>query len=154
MSKNTSLISLAILCAGLWWATDAAQAQTRKNKSARAQKAKAQPTPTPTPTPTPPTSVAVVPRPINQPNTPPPVSDKPVAYKLKGKVLEIFRKLNYVTVEHENIPGYMEAMAMKFPLKDVRVYNKLKVGDVIEATLWVSQTDGRWWLDDVVIKRK
>ena len=149
MSKNSSLIWLAIVCAGLWWATGDSQAQTRKHKSTRTQKAKAQPTPTPTP----PTPVAVVPRRIGQPDVPPPVSDKPVAYKLKGKVLETFPKLNYVTVEHEDIPGYMEAMAMKFPLKDVGLYNKLKVGDRIEATLWVSQTDGRWWLDDVVVKK-
>ncbi len=154
MLKNSSLVWLVVLCAGLWWITDAAQAQTRKQKSTRTQKAKSQPTPTPTPTPAPTTFGAVVPRPINQPNTPPPVIEKSVTYKLKGKVLEIFRKLNYVTVEHEAIPGYMEAMAMKFPLKDVRVYDKLKVGDAIEATLWVSQTDGRWWLQDVVIKRK
>ena len=75
-------------------------------------------------------------------------------YPLRGKIISTDPTTGEVTIAHEAIAGYMEAMTMKFPLKDESLYDKLKVGDFIEATLVVSQNSGHWWLDDVVVKRK
>jgi mono/diheme cytochrome c family protein/Cu/Ag efflux protein CusF len=75
----------------------------------------------------------------------------PQRYKLKGKIISIDRKLQVATVEHEAIEGYMEAMTMHFPLKDARVSETLKPGDMIEGTLVVAAAGGQWWLEGVKI---
>jgi Cu/Ag efflux protein CusF len=72
-------------------------------------------------------------------------------YKLKGKIVSVERTLRLATVEHEAIEGYMEAMTMSFPLKDARMAETLKPGDLIQATLVVAATGGQWWLEKVVI---
>ena len=135
-----STLCVLLVCAGL------AFAQT-SNKRATAKK---KPTPTPQPTPAP-AAGAITPRRVDQPppQAPPP-NAPPIRYPLKGKILELHRDYSLATVEHEAIPGYMEAMAMKFPLKDKRLFDRLKVGDRITATLVVSQTSGDWWLEKVV----
>ncbi len=71
-------------------------------------------------------------------------------YQFKGKVVSVERDLKQVTVEHEEIKGYMGAMTMPFPLKDEKILGKIKQEDRIEATLVV---DGNGWrLENVVIK--
>jgi mono/diheme cytochrome c family protein len=71
-------------------------------------------------------------------------------YPLAGKVLSIEREMKQVVIEHEEIKGYMEAMAMPFPLRDEKMLNKLKKDDKIQATLVVGV--GYWRLENVVIK--
>lgn len=71
-------------------------------------------------------------------------------YTLTGKVLSIERELKQVVVEHEEIKGYMEAMAMPFSLPDEKTLNKLKKDDRIQATLVVGV--GYWRLENVVVK--
>ena len=39
-------------------------------------------------------------------------------YELKGKVVEVDRQLRRVTVAHDAIAGYMDAMTMPFVVKD------------------------------------
>lgn len=55
-----------------------------------------------------------------------------------------------MVIEHEEIKGYMEAMAMPFPLLDEKMLGKLKKDDRIQATLVVGV--GYWRLENVVIK--
>jgi Cu/Ag efflux protein CusF len=137
-----------------------AQAQApRKRVKPRTAKAKpATPKPAPsTPEPATPSEGSlfnITPRRSEPAATPAPAKLKPVIYKLRGKVLEVHRQPLQATVEHEEIPGYMGAMTMKFPLKNTRLADTLKPGDLIEATLFVSQTNGDWWLDEVVVKKK
>jgi len=71
-------------------------------------------------------------------------------FALTGKVIAIERELKQVTVEHEEVKGYMEAMTMPFPMKDEKTLEKLKNGDRIQATLVVGV--GFWRLENVVIK--
>jgi Cu/Ag efflux protein CusF len=78
----------------------------------------------------------------------------PKRYNIKGKVLSFDRKLLVATVQHEAIEGYMEAMAMPFPLKDARAAETLKAGDLIEATLVVIADEGKWWIERVKILDK
>ncbi|MCI0336533.1 MAG: c-type cytochrome [Acidobacteria bacterium] len=71
-------------------------------------------------------------------------------YQLKGKVVLVEPQLKQVTIEHEEIQGYMGAMTMPFPLKDEKMLEKLKKDDRIQATLIVDSNG--WRLVNVVIK--
>lgn len=73
-------------------------------------------------------------------------------YELKGKVVSVDKRGGTITVAHEAIPGYMEAMTMPFKLKDTRLLNDLAEGDRLQAMLVVS--GARSWLEDVVVTRE
>ena len=66
-------------------------------------------------------------------------------FELKGKVVSADKAEHKVTIEHEEIPGYMDAMTMPFTLLDDWVYGELKPGALIQATLVVDQN--RTWLE-------
>ena len=73
-------------------------------------------------------------------------------YAIKGKVVSVEKRDSTVTISHEAIPGYMDAMTMPFKLKDERLLNELAEGDRVQATLVV---DGlKSWLEDVVATRE
>lgn len=73
-------------------------------------------------------------------------------YELKGKVLNVDRRGGTVTIAHDAIPGYMEAMAMPFALKDERDFKILAPDDRVRATLVVA--GARSWLEDLVVTRE
>jgi protein SCO1/2 len=60
-------------------------------------------------------------------------------YKLRGKVVRSDSSKGEVTVDHEAIPGFMEAMTMPYKLKDANIASELHPGDVITADVLVSQ---------------
>jgi protein SCO1/2 len=60
-------------------------------------------------------------------------------YKLRGKVVRTDSAKGEVTLNHEAIPGFMEAMTMPYKLKDAPILTELHPGDVITADLLVSQ---------------
>src|SRR3954465_13033757 len=66
-------------------------------------------------------------------------------YDLKGKVIAVDRAKGEVTVEHEDIKGYMPGMTMPFPLRDADALKTVEVGDRVQATLVV--TDDAFWLE-------
>ncbi len=72
-------------------------------------------------------------------------------YALKGVVVKTDAARKRVTVEHEEIPGYMSAMTMDFPIRDdPKVIAFLRPGDRIEARLVV---DGEtYFLEEVLTK--
>ncbi|HEY3703938.1 MAG TPA: SCO family protein [Terracidiphilus sp.] len=73
-------------------------------------------------------------------------------YKLKGKVMSTNLKTGEVTVNHQAIPGFMEAMTMPYKVKDPGVLSELHPGDVITADVLVSQTpDADILLDHIVV---
>ena len=73
-------------------------------------------------------------------------------YELKGKVVLVDKQGSTVTIAHETIPDYMEAMTMPFKLKDERLLKDLAEGDSVQATLVVAGL--RSWLEDVVVTRE
>ena len=73
-------------------------------------------------------------------------------YELKGKVIRVDKKGLTVTISHDAIRGYMEAMTMPFKLKDERLLKDLAEGDSVQATLVVAGL--RSWLEDVVVTRE
>jgi protein SCO1/2 len=60
-------------------------------------------------------------------------------YKLRGKVVSTDASKGEVTLNHEAIPGFMEAMTMPYKLKDASILGELHPGDVITADVLVSQ---------------
>ncbi len=87
------------------------------------------------------------PTPVKQPDA----VDPERRYLLKGKIVSVEVELKQVTIEHEEIKGYMEAMTMPFPLRDEKLLSKVKKGDQIQATLVIGGTKG-WRLENVVLK--
>jgi protein SCO1/2 len=72
-------------------------------------------------------------------------------YELTGKVVSVEKERKQVTIAHEEIPGYMEAMTMPFALKDEWAFTVLAPGDNVTATLVVAS--GLSWLEGIVISR-
>lgn len=73
-------------------------------------------------------------------------------YKLRGKVVATNPASGEVTLNHEAIPGFMEAMTMPYKLKDANILNELHPGDVITSDLLVSEgSDASVLLDHIVV---
>ena len=61
--------------------------------------------------------------------------DKEKLYDIKGKVLAVDTEKKKVTLDHEEIPGYMQAMEMSFAIADVKVLEGLNPGDQVRGKL-------------------
>lgn len=73
-------------------------------------------------------------------------------YKLRGKVVSTNSTSGEVILDHEAIPGFMDAMIMPYKLKDASIVSELHPGDVITADLLVSQdADADVVLDHIVV---
>jgi protein SCO1/2 len=83
------------------------------------------------------------------PSKSPEASNAAQRYEVKGKIVSANKADHKVTIDHEEIPGYMEAMTMPFTLLEDWVYSELKPGARIQATLVVDQ--GRSWLENPVV---
>ena len=77
----------------------------------------------------------------------PPTSANRHVYTLRGVVKEIISPTK-ARIQHEAIPGYMEAMTMDFDVKNTNELAKIKVGDQIKADMVVTEDDG--WLENIV----
>ena len=73
-------------------------------------------------------------------------------YAIKGKVVSVEKRDSTVTISHDAIPGYMDAMTMPFKLKDQRLLADLAEGDRVQATLVVKGLQS--WLEEVVATRE
>lgn len=73
-------------------------------------------------------------------------------YHLRGKVISTNPATGEVTLDHEAIPGFMDAMTMPYKLKDPSILSELHPGDVITADVLVSQdADASVLLDHIVV---
>ncbi len=73
-------------------------------------------------------------------------------FKLRGKVVAGDSARGEVTVNHEAIPGFMEAMTMPYKLKDPSILGELHPGDVITADVLVSpDPNADYLLDHIVV---
>jgi protein SCO1 len=83
----------------------------------------------------------------------PSVSANAKPYPFRGVIRRVDAQRSEITVAHEDIPGYMAAMTMSFPVRDdPRVVGLLRSGDRIEATLKVDSENNRYWLEKVLTK--
>ena len=73
-------------------------------------------------------------------------------YHLRGKVVGTNPATGEVTLNHEAIPGFMDAMTMPYKLKDPTILSELHPGDTITADVLVSQNpDADVLLDHIVV---
>jgi protein SCO1/2 len=73
-------------------------------------------------------------------------------YRLRGKVMSTNPTTGEVTLAHDAIPGFMDAMTMPYKLKDPNILTDLHSGDVLTADLFVSQgADGDVFIDHIVV---
>jgi len=68
-------------------------------------------------------------------------------YALRGVVVARSAEYNSLKVDHEAIPGFMEAMTMDYPVRGAKVGALPADRKRIEAKLHV--TDSGYWLTDV-----
>lgn len=68
-------------------------------------------------------------------------------YTVKGKILGRDSGDNTLNVDHEAIPGFMEAMTMDYGVRGASVDQLPKDGSRIEAKLHV--TERSYWITDV-----
>src|SRR5437763_1484246 len=60
---------------------------------------------------------------------------EPADYPIKGKVVSVNPEKNAVKLDHEDIPGLMEAMTMDFTVADPKLLKGLQPGDKVEGRL-------------------
>ncbi len=72
-------------------------------------------------------------------------------YPLRGEVVAKSPATNEITVDHEDIPGFMAAMTMPYRVKDPAVVQELQPGDKIVAEVVVGRDPSDYWLEDVRI---
>jgi protein SCO1/2 len=86
------------------------------------------------------------------------ISSRPVSekgeklYDLKGTITAVDSQENAITVDHQAIPGFMEAMTMAYPVRGVKVEQLPPKGSKITAKLHVTDSGG-YWLSDVRLTR-
>ena len=82
-----------------------------------------------------------------------PVKEKPATvageklYTLKGKIVGRDARDNTLRVDHEAIPGFMEAMTMDYSVRGAKVAQLPPDGSRITAKLHA--TDSAYWVTDV-----
>ncbi len=70
-------------------------------------------------------------------------------YAIKGTVVAVDKAKKKATIKHEEIPGYMDAMTMDFPIREDWVWEDLTAGADVFAEL-VVDADG-YWLEKIGI---
>ena len=74
-------------------------------------------------------------------------SEKRTTYQVKGVIKEITPDRKQAQIEHEKIPGYMEAMTMMFDVKDPKELKGLQANDQVTFRMVVTEKDG--WIEQV-----
>lgn len=70
-------------------------------------------------------------------------------YKLRGKIVSTDAARSEVTLDHDEIPGFMSAMTMPYKLKDPTILSELHPGDTVTAELLVN--DQEVLVDHIVV---
>ena len=73
-------------------------------------------------------------------------------YHLKGAVVQVDKSQQHLVIDHEEIPGFMGAMTMPYPVADARTLEQVSAGDHITADVVVSENQIR--LENVVVVKK
>lgn len=72
-------------------------------------------------------------------------------YDLKGQVLDKNPATKEITVKHGDIPGFMPAMTMPYPVKDQVGFHRVQPGDVITADVVTANKGNEYWLQNLRI---
>jgi protein SCO1/2 len=75
---------------------------------------------------------------------------KPANYHLiKGQVVALDPASSLITISHEKIPNFMEAMTMPFSVKDSTLFHGVDVGDSVSGVVAVRKPE--IWLDSLTV---
>jgi Cu/Ag efflux protein CusF len=69
-------------------------------------------------------------------------------FQMHGEVLSLDAAGRVATVKHSDIPGFMSAMTMGYPVKDQAEFSKLSVGEKITATVY-QRGAGEFWIGNI-----
>lgn len=72
-------------------------------------------------------------------------------YQLTGSVVAIDKPNKSLTVDGDDIPGFMSAMQMPYDVKDASLLDKLAPGDKIAADIVVK--DDQSWLENIRVTK-
>jgi protein SCO1/2 len=86
------------------------------------------------------------PKPAQQP------AEGPKRYQLAGRVVSVQANSQQVVVDHGDIPGFMSAMTMPYPVKDPNLLKPLSAEDQIKADVVVNGNDV--YLENIVVVKK
>jgi Cu/Ag efflux protein CusF len=75
-------------------------------------------------------------------------------YDLQGRVEAIDKHRSKITIAHDRIKGYMEAMTMEFGVRDEQLPAGLSVGDFVQAKLVFDGRAMQSWLERLSIMQK
>jgi protein SCO1/2 len=76
-------------------------------------------------------------------------SENEQRYPITGKVIGVNKTEKTATINHDEIPGYMEPMTMEFKVKSDADLDKMKPGDRISGDLVVTDTSS--WIEIMAI---
>jgi len=71
--------------------------------------------------------------------SPAPDESRVQRYELKGRIVSFNKAQQQVVIQHEEVPGFMEAMTMPFTLREDSAFDVMRAGDQIQATLVVDE---------------
>lgn len=72
-------------------------------------------------------------------------------YPLKGVVLAVDKANKKASIKHEEVPGYMDAMTMDFPIREDWVWDDLSKGAEIQADLVIDEGTAEYWLEKIAL---
>ena len=72
-------------------------------------------------------------------------------FAFRGKVVAVDKANKKATISHDDIPGYMDAMTMDFPIRADWVWDDLTKDADIRADLVVDDAKGEFWLENLAI---
>lgn len=81
-----------------------------------------------------------------------PAQEQARRYHLVGKIVEVQTAQNTLIIDGQEIPGFMAAMTMPYPVRDARLLANLGAGDEITADVVVAP-DGAY-LENIVVTKK
>ena len=81
-----------------------------------------------------------------------PAAAGPERHDMHGTIVSVDKAGKNVTVDHDEIPGFMGAMAMPYPVRDESALDNLNPGDEVNAQVVVDQSGMH--LENIVVKPK
>lgn len=75
------------------------------------------------------------------------VSANAKRYPFEGKVVAVDKAKKKATIAHKEIPGYMEAMTMDFPIRNEDALNTISKDSEITGELIVDDANAKFWVE-------
>ncbi|MDE3169171.1 MAG: SCO family protein [Acidobacteriota bacterium] len=75
-------------------------------------------------------------------------------YKLVGKIVSMDKEQKTLNIDGQDIPGFMSAMVMPYPVLKADQLDGLEPGDEITADVVVNQSDSSAHLENIVVTKK